>query len=288
MPQQGRSQESHRPQTALERSTKAAGRDQRAHDRDVAARARDVAATARDLAMTRIDGRYERDASRRAVTGAEVVIRAAEQRARAERYRLQAAEHRALARADRVAAVKDREEAARDRLQAVADRELITRELLAARAAAAAADTSPAGLRDLDRELDRCRRCGSTLVVACVTAVGSNGTRDASSGPFPRHVRSLLEQRLRSYDLVIPRGDELVCALPGAELGDARRRLRDLAAELASHAHTATVTAGLAEARAQDSSAELVARAERTSSRILGADKRRLSPVKRPGLDSNQ
>jgi hypothetical protein len=242
-------------QAALELLTAAAECDRRARDRDIAARARDVAAEARDLAITRADKEYERDTNRRAVTGAEIVIRAADQRRRAEQYRAQTAQHRAHSARDRLAAAADREQAARDRLQATADRELLARELsLHESDPPSDLHTRASRLRELDRELDRCRRSGSTLSVACVTVVGSHA----------RQVERLLEGRLRSYDLVVPHHeDETVCALSGAALADARRRIGELTEELASSSQAATIVAGFAELGAEDSSAELIARAER-------------------------
>jgi len=61
----------------------------------------------------------------------------------------------------------DREQAARDRLQALADREAFaTAFLIAETDALTGVHTRAAGLRNLDSELDRCRRSNGQLV-AC-------------------------------------------------------------------------------------------------------------------------
>ena len=78
--------------------------------------------------MVQRDADYEHDYAR-AVTGAEIVMRAGEQRKRAGEFRAQAAEHRVQAARDREAAATDREQGARDRRQALADREALARAL---------------------------------------------------------------------------------------------------------------------------------------------------------------
>ena len=92
--------------------------------------------------MTQRDAAYDHDGPR-AVTGAEIVLRAADQRKRA-----------------------DREQTARDRLQASADREAFAKALAIAETdALTGVHTRAAGLTNLDRELDRCGRSNGQLVV---------------------------------------------------------------------------------------------------------------------------
>ena len=122
--------------------------------------------------MEQADLEYAREGTR-AVTGAEVLMRAAGQRKRAADHRAQAAEHRVQAATDREAAAIDREQGARDRLQGRADREAVGRVLAVSEIdPLTGARTRAAGLADLGHELDRSRRTGGTLVVANVEAVG--------------------------------------------------------------------------------------------------------------------
>jgi serine phosphatase RsbU (regulator of sigma subunit) len=126
----------HREETADERERGARARLAAAEQRDLIADARDVAAlgrdesaSARDEAMARRDITYEREASPRAITGADVLLRAAGQRKRAAQHRTLAAEQRMLAAEDRKAAEQDRELAAAERRRALADREILARRL---------------------------------------------------------------------------------------------------------------------------------------------------------------
>jgi serine phosphatase RsbU (regulator of sigma subunit) len=118
-----------RDETAQARLSEARRRDEIADTRDVAAGARDAAAEARSTEMRRLDDDSQREDDARAFTGAEVVIRAARQRKRAEVRRAQAARQRELSAADRRAAAEDRALSARERADARADREALLDEL---------------------------------------------------------------------------------------------------------------------------------------------------------------
>jgi diguanylate cyclase (GGDEF)-like protein len=263
-----------RRRTALERELSAATRLVSAHERDATAAARDLAAlardraaAARDLAMAQRDADYERDGGR-AVTGAEIVMRAAQQRKRARDYRVQAAEHRAQAARDREAAATDREQGARDRLQALADREALARALAITEIdPLTGARTRAAGLTDLDHELDRGRRTGSTLVIAYVDAVGLKRLNDSeghdAGDRLLKRVVALITEHLRPYDLIVRlAGDEFLCAMSNMTLHDARRRFSAIAGALAATSEAGALRTGFAELAGDETATELIARAD--------------------------
>jgi GGDEF domain-containing protein len=244
----------------------ASDRDQAASDRDLAGLARDRAATTRDLAMAQRDADGARDGPR-AVTGAEIVMRAAGQRKRATQDRARAAEHRVQAATDREAAANDREQGARDRLQARADREALGRALAIMEIdPLTGARTSPAGLADLARELDRSRRTGGTLVVAYVEAVGLPRADDeghAAADRLLKRVVALITEHLRSYDLIVRLGgDALLTAMSNMAIPEARERFSTIAGVLASTREAGALRTGFAQLAAEESAAELIARAE--------------------------
>ena len=250
----------HREETASARLHSAAERDATAHARDIAARARDQAAAARDLAMAQRDAEYEHD-GQRAVTGG----RAAEQRRRAAQHRAQAAEHRAEAAADRVAAALDREQGARDRLRALVDREALARILAITETdPLTGARTRAAGLRDLEHEVERCRRTGSSLVVAYVDAVGLKRANDSeghhAGDAMLKRVVATIRQHVRTYDLIIRLGDdEFACAMSHVLLPDARQRFSAIASVLATNSDA--IRTGFAQLTPTETATELIARA---------------------------
>ena len=254
--------------TAGERLLAADRRDAITHARDLAALARDEAATARDRAMAELDAIHEHENGGRAVTGAEIITRGAEQRRRAAIHRARAAEHRARTAEDRAAAAADREHSARDRLHAQADREA-----LAAQVAVAETDVvtgargRAAGLRDLDRELERCRRTGTVMVVAYAEVIGLKSVNDSqghgAGDDLLRRVASTIRAHVRPYDLIVRLcGGEFLCAMPGMSPSDARERFREISVALADGRRTAAIRTGFTELTPQDSSSDLVARAD--------------------------
>jgi diguanylate cyclase (GGDEF)-like protein len=274
-PQQHGASRDIRQRTAHQRELTTSARLQSAHERDATAHARDLAglardraAAARDLATAQADTYYATDGMR-AVTGAEIVMRAANQRKLAAQYRAQAAEHRAQAARDREAAATDREQGARDRLQALADREALTRALAMTEIdPLTGARTRAAGLVDLDRELDRSRRTGSSVVVAYVDAVGLKRINDSeghdAGDRLLQRVVTLIAEHLRSYDLIVRlAGDEFLCAMTDMTLADARERFSSIAAALAGASEASAIRTGFAEFTADESAPELVARADR-------------------------
>ncbi|MCA1699107.1 MAG: GGDEF domain-containing protein [Actinobacteria bacterium] len=217
--------------------------------------------------MAQHEAADEHNDSARPVTPVEIAIRAARQRKHAKQ-RSHAAEDRARAAEDRQAAAQDREQAARERLQDLAERAALERQLaLTATDSLTGARTRTAGLSDLDRELDRCRRTGGLLVLTYVDVVGLktvNDTNGHSAGDeLLRRVIQVITAHLRSYDLIIRvGGDEFVCAMPNITMLQARRRFRAIATTLASAPDAAAITTGFAQPTAGENATELIARAD--------------------------
>jgi serine/threonine-protein kinase RsbW len=259
---------SRREQSADARLDAADKRDAIAHARDLAAVARDQAADARRLATAQRESAYGQDDGARATNGAEIVIRASGQRRRAARRRAQAAEQGALAAQDRHGAAQDREQAARERLHALADREVLADELAIAEIdPLTGARTRAAGLIDLDRELDRCRRTGGHLIVAYVDVVGLKALNDTeghgAGDELLRRAVQLIKKHVRPYDLIIRvGGDEFVCAMSNASLASAGRRFAAIAAALAGAPEAGAIRTGFAELTADETARELIARAD--------------------------
>jgi diguanylate cyclase (GGDEF)-like protein len=256
-----------RERSARARLEAATERDAVAHTRDLAALARDHAASARDMAMAQADAASEPPGSR-GDFGVEILLRAADQRKRAAEYRVLAAEHRQLAADDRRASALDREQASNERLRALADREILAAELAMAETdELTGARTREAGLTDLDRELDRCRRTGSTFVIAYVDVVGLkelNDTLGRSAGDeLLRDVAALFREHLRSYDLIVRIGaDEFLCAIPDMSEAHVRQRFSAIGSALAARPDARGIRAGFATLRGEESASELIARAD--------------------------
>ena len=257
-----------REHTAQRRLDVADRRDAIADTRDRAAHARDQAGAARDLAMTQLDTANERAAGPRAITDTEIVLRAADQRRRAERYRAKAADHRAFAAEDRQGAAHDREQAARERGEALADREVLARALAtAATDELTGARTRAAGLADLKHEIARCRRSSGLLVVVYVDVIGLKALNDteghAAGDALLTLVIQVIYDHLRSYDLIIRMGgDEFVCAMSNMTMDDARRRFKEVGEALAGAPQWGAIRTGFAEVTPDETSAELIARAD--------------------------
>ena len=169
---------------------------------------------------------------------------------------------------DRHAAAEDREQAARERLHALVDREILADELaVTAIDPLTGARTRAAGLADLDREIDRCRRTGEPLVVTYVDVVGLKAVNDTlghrAGDDLLKHAVRSIQQHLRPYDLVIRvGGDEFLCAMSSMSLPDARERFAIIAAALTVAPAATAIRAGFAVLRPGDSAAELIARAD--------------------------
>jgi diguanylate cyclase (GGDEF)-like protein len=162
---------------------------------------------------------------------------------------------------DRAAAALDRQEAALDRLLAAdylrrSYRDQLTQTLQRA-----------AGADLLNREIDRAHRIGEPLAVAFVDVVGLKAINDANGhdagDSVLRAVGASLHAGLRSYDVAVRwGGDEFVCVLPGSSLADAERRFADIQGALSASCPGATITVGLAALRADESSQQVIHRAD--------------------------
>jgi diguanylate cyclase (GGDEF)-like protein len=256
-----------RRQTVQGRVEAAAARDALARARDLAALDRDQAAAVRDRELAARDNIWADDG--RAVTGAEILLRAAaENRRRAATYRAAEVEGRAGAAADREQASRDREQAADDRLHASADRDALLDHLAISEIdALTGTRTRAAGLADLDHEIDRARRTSAMLVVAYVDVVGLKAINDArgqASGDalLQRAVR-VIGGQLRSYDLIVRLGgDEFLCVMSGATIQDARQRFGAVQAALAADFDQCEIKVGFAALAPEDRAAELIERAD--------------------------
>ena len=255
-----------RQEGAQVRVAAAAARDAAAQARDLEALARDNAAELRDHVLA------ERDAFRkgdgRAITGAEIVVRAAENRRVAAADRAAAAEARVRAAADREQAARDREQAARDRLQAQADRDALLHQLAISETdQLTGARTRGAGLADLDHEIKRACRTGAELVVAYVDVVGLKAVNDghghAAGDALLQRAVHVIRDHLRSYDLIVRvGGDEFLCVMSGATIHDARQRFAAMQVALADDPHPCGIKIGFAALAPGDSAAEMIQRAD--------------------------
>lgn len=254
------------PDAALSRLAAAAQRDLAAAARDVAAEARDEAAEQRDRELAPRDAAWcDADA---AVTGAQILLPAAETRRRAAADRAAAAAARARAAADRECAAADRSKAARDRVEAQVDREALMRRVaLAETDALTGARTRGAGLADVDHEIARARRTSTPLAVAYVDVVGLKAINDtqghAAGDALLQRAVHCIRAQLRSYDVIVRvGGDEFVCVLSGATLADAAQRFTAVRAGLAAAPEPCDVRIGLAALRPDETSADLIGRAD--------------------------
>jgi diguanylate cyclase (GGDEF)-like protein len=236
--------------------------------RDLAAQIRDDVAQARDEDFAALDLAYRQYDDARTATGAEIVVRAAGARKRAIEHRRWAAVLRERAAEDRRAAARDREAAARDRLHARRDREALAQALVLAETdVLTGARTRAAGLADLERELDRCRRTGAVLVAAYLDVVGLKAVNDTdghlAGDRLLQRVVAQLKAHLRPYDLIIRLGgDEFLCAITSMAEPAVRQRFSEVAAALADHPTPCAIRAGFAELNPSDSPTDLVARAD--------------------------
>jgi diguanylate cyclase (GGDEF)-like protein len=174
---------------------------------------------------------------------------------------------RAEAAADRVRAAEDRARAAADRAKATAERIRLEAELEAAHLD----ELTGAYQRDMGRptishEIDRARRSGAPLVVACVDvdglkAVNARGGHAAGDRVLQSVVKAI-RARLRSFDPIIRAGgDEFVCGLAGTDLAEATRRFNQISLAIRADAGVG-ISVGLAELAPGDTADGLMERAD--------------------------
>jgi len=265
-----------RPSVAEERDQAGEQRDQAGEQRDQAGEQRDQAGEQRDQAAeqseTSANARIDPDAlNRSALARREAASdrrRASQDRGSGASERTEVALDRNTALADRGSGASERTEAALDRNTALADRGASARE----REYACVDDLTGvylrgAGLVELEREIARARRTQHPLVLAFVDVDRLKAVNDsrghAAGDRMLLEVATALRGKLRSYDLIIRYGgDEFLCAISDLNIVDATKRLGLVRAALAEAPEHGSVTVGLAELRPDDSTEDLVARAD--------------------------
>ncbi len=169
---------------------------------------------------------------------------------------------------DRWAASEDRRDAARDRRRAFEDRDLLARRVVDAETdALTGARSRSAGLRELAREVERCRRDGAALAVVYVDVVGLKHVNDteghAAGDRLLVQVADAVRAQMRAYDSVVRLGgDEFLVVMPGATAEQARVRIRDVGARLAADQPPAALRAGVSALLADHDAAALVRAAD--------------------------
>jgi len=245
-----------REAVAMVRAESAAARLDTGADRDRAAEMRDRGAEGRDALARLHDLQDDTDASR-----ADILLRAERDRMRAAADRAKAADDRARAAADRGEAARERSDALRERAKSADSLKLATTDELTG------AWTRKLGLEEVSREVERARRTGARLVVAFVDVDGLKAVNDSrghlAGDALLRLLGETLRANVRSYDVIVRYGgDELLCAMPNVNVGEARARFERIAAVLAAADPDHSVTFGLAEAGPAESLQELISRAD--------------------------
>jgi diguanylate cyclase (GGDEF)-like protein len=250
------------------RDKQARVRGRTANSRDTLANERARAAVARDRTATIRDDAAEALAGTRSGEMPELDREPARHREQAAKDRASAAEDRRRAAADRIKAATDRAEAVRERGRARREMARAARELEASETDELThVRRRGAGLMQLQREMDRARRVSEKLVVGFIDVDGLKQVNDAeghgAGDALLIAVADCLRTSLRSYDLVMRfGGDEFVCVLPKVELSTVRKRFIEVSTALTASPSKASITAGLAELAAGDSTADVIGRAD--------------------------
>jgi diguanylate cyclase (GGDEF)-like protein len=266
-----------RHETAQARYEIAQERDRVADERDLIASERDKSAQQRSREADEHDAEIARLASGmgkgRAVTGAEIILRAAQERRRAGTERVRAAAQRAEAALDRELAARDRRLAAEDRAQAAVERAAATLDSLTG------AWLRGPGLVALQGEIDRVRRGSGRLVVAYVDVDGLKLINDtnghAAGDEILRNTVGVLQAHLRSYELIVRLGgDEFLCAMSEATIADVRGRFDRITSALSGQSGGGGITVGFGELHPDDGPMDVVARADRDLLAVRGRARR--------------
>jgi diguanylate cyclase (GGDEF)-like protein len=271
-----------RDATRSEREANAADRSKTTDDRlaiatrrDEVARVRDVTAVARDRTAR---GRDEAAATRDSAAVARE-HRAAEAGAPDDTVallrtlRLSGASARGQAATDRDAAAADRQAAATDRQYAAIHRHLDGFDELTG------VWRRGTGELTLAHEVERARRTGRSLVLAMLDVDALKVVNDADGHPagdgLLREVAAAIVSTLRSYDVTVRwGGDEFVTAMSDVSVKVASDRIAEIQRALADSRPQASISAGCAELRDDDTLDSLVARAAAELSRGRGSRER--------------
>jgi diguanylate cyclase (GGDEF)-like protein len=115
--------------------------------------------------------------------------------------------------------------------------------------------------------MDRARRVSEKLVVGFIDVDGLKRVNDAdghgAGDALLITVAECLRTGLRSYDLIVRfGGDEFLCVLPKIDLGTVRDRFSEVSSALAATPSHGSITVGFAELVDDDSTADLIGRAD--------------------------
>jgi diguanylate cyclase (GGDEF)-like protein len=196
-------------------------------------------------------------------------------RVRGSAHRDRAAADRTTAAADRDRAAADRAKAAEERAHSAHDRSLAARDRAEAARDREASETDEltkvrrrgAGMKQLQREIDRARRGPEELVVAFVDVDGLKQVNDTdghlAGDALLVAVADSTKACLRSYDLIMRfGGDEFVCVLPHAGVETVRERFTEVSNTLAAGVTGGSITVGFAALDNGDSPEDLIRRAD--------------------------
>jgi diguanylate cyclase (GGDEF)-like protein len=173
-----------------------------------------------------------------------------------------------LAATDRRAAAADRAASAHDRDEARIENERLVAALeLAAIDELTGARTRRDGLTQLDLEISRSRRTGTTLIVTYVDVIGLRSLNKlaghAAGDELLTTIVTLIRACLRPYDLIIRLGgDEFLCAVSDMDLPHVRARFTEVADQLDASSPKKTIRVGFAEMETADGTVELIDRAD--------------------------
>lgn len=236
-------------------------RDEIARLRDLTAEARDRIAQARDEAAAARDRAAELRERRAAESGTidDAILALQRVRRAAAEARQRTADERAAAAADRRAAADDREHAASDRrLGGLDELTGVFRRGM--------------GELALTHEIDRARRLGRRFVLAVLDVDELKDVNDragpAAGDALLRDVAIAITSTLRSYDITVRwGGDAFVCAMSDVTLELAAERIAEIQRTLDARSPAASISAGQADLRADDTLDSVIARADAELSR---------------------